>query len=80
MTPATKIRSLRLALATGIFAVSFFCGSLGQRPAQAQLGELGAPGSRDRLPRPGDRRLRNGPPWPKSIFFDSGTLSPRDEG
>ena len=41
MAISTKARSLRVALSAGIFAAGFVCGSLGQRPAQAQLGELG---------------------------------------
>ena len=41
MTSNTKARSLRFALVAGIFAAGFFCGSLSQRQAQAQLGEMG---------------------------------------
>ena len=33
--------SVRVVLVAGIFAAGFFCGSLSQRPAQAQLGDLG---------------------------------------
>src|SRR5262245_45152102 len=35
------IKMLRTVLLAGVFAAGFLCGSLTQRPAQAQLGELG---------------------------------------
>ena len=41
MTHSRKTRALRVALVAGIFAAGFFCGSLSQRPAQAQLGDVG---------------------------------------
>jgi len=42
MTQSTKkARSLRFAAVAGIFAAGFLCGSLTQRPAQAQLGDMG---------------------------------------
>jgi hypothetical protein len=31
----------RAAIATGIFAAGFLCGTLAQRPAEAQLGDVG---------------------------------------
>ena len=34
-------KSLRVAMLIGIFTIGFFCGSLSQRRADAQLGELG---------------------------------------
>ena len=34
-------RSLRVAMLIGIFGLGFLCGSLSQRRADAQLGELG---------------------------------------
>jgi hypothetical protein len=34
-------RVVRAALAAGLFAAGFLCGSVGQRSARAQLGDLG---------------------------------------
>jgi len=34
-------RSLRIAMLIGIFAIGFFCGSLSQRRADAQLKDMG---------------------------------------
>ena len=33
-------RTVRIVVVTGIFAVGFVCGSLSQRPAEAQLGDV----------------------------------------
>lgn len=37
----TRRRGARLGFAAGLFAAGFMCGSLTQRPAAAQLGDLG---------------------------------------
>ena len=34
-------RTIQMALLAGVFAAGFVCGTIGQRPAQAQLGGLG---------------------------------------
>lgn len=41
MSRKTILYSLRLGIVTAIFSVGFFCGSLTQRSANAQLGEIG---------------------------------------
>jgi hypothetical protein len=41
MTHGTIGRGIRVGALVGIFAAGFLCGSLTQRPAEAQLGELG---------------------------------------
>jgi hypothetical protein len=41
MVQTTRSRPLRMAVVGTIFAVGFLCGSLTQRHADAQLGELG---------------------------------------
>jgi hypothetical protein len=40
MKASRVIRSLRLALVIAVFAAGFFCGSLTQRSAEAQLGDV----------------------------------------
>ncbi len=41
MTSRTIRHGIRIGLVAGIFAAGFFCGSLTQNSAQAQLGQLG---------------------------------------
>jgi hypothetical protein len=41
MTDTTIGRALRIGMFAGIFGAGMVCGSLLQRPAEAQLGELG---------------------------------------
>jgi hypothetical protein len=41
MTRNTILYSLRIGMVTGIFGVGYFCGSVTQNSANAQLGELG---------------------------------------
>ncbi len=41
MIQGTRRRAVRMALVATIFAMGFLCGSLTQRHADAQLGELG---------------------------------------
>ena len=41
MSRKTILYSVRMGIVTAIFSVGFFCGSLTQRNANAQLGELG---------------------------------------
>ncbi len=41
MSRGTRGRAIRVALVGTIFAVGFLCGSVSQRRADAQLGELG---------------------------------------
>jgi hypothetical protein len=41
MARSTMARGLRLGMLVGVFGVGFLCGSMTQRRAEAQLGELG---------------------------------------
>ena len=41
MTQGTFARSIRVAALAGIFAAGFLCGSVTQRRAEAQLGDVG---------------------------------------
>jgi hypothetical protein len=42
MTDKTRLYSFRVAMVTGIFAAGFLSGSLTQRSAEAQMGEIGS--------------------------------------
>ena len=41
MAKGRMARGLRIGMLAGVFAAGFLCGSLSQRRAEAQLGELG---------------------------------------
>ena len=41
MAHGSVARTVRVGLLAGLFAAGFFCGSLSQRSAHAQLGEVG---------------------------------------
>ena len=41
MSRRAILYSVRIGIVTAIFSVGFFCGSLSQRSADAQMGELG---------------------------------------
>jgi hypothetical protein len=42
MEGKTRLYSIRVAMVTGIFAAGFLSGSLTQRNAEAQMGEIGS--------------------------------------
>ena len=41
MAQRALVQRLRIAMAAGLFAAGFLCGSVSQRRAEAQLGEMG---------------------------------------